>query len=104
MTTDAANKIIDINPRGTEIFGYPFEEMIGRLAFEFLMPDRRAAAEERVQARRAGKTTESEVSICRCGVSQAWLFSSSQPICDDAKQFAGALYMFTDITERRKAE
>ncbi|MBI4672895.1 MAG: PAS domain S-box protein [Chloroflexi bacterium] len=104
MTTDAENKVVYINPRGAQIFGYPPEELLGRNPVQYLRPDFLAAAEARVQARRQGLQTESDLVIIRKDGVEAWLHSLGTPIRDEADQYAGTLYMFTDITARRAAE
>lgn len=104
MTTNAANLITYINPRGAQLFGREPKEMLGHTPFEFLVSSQREQAEKRLAARRQGRLTESEVAIQHKDGREVWFHSLAKPILNEAGEYSGTLYMFTDITQRRAVE
>ncbi|HZQ10675.1 MAG TPA: PAS domain S-box protein [Anaerolineae bacterium] len=104
MTTNAENVITYINPRGAQIFGREPQELLGHAPSEFLVPSGQETAGKRLEARRQGQPTNGEVAIQKKDGTEVWLYSLAKPILNEANEYSGTLYMFTDITQRRAAE
>ena len=100
---DADNKIGFVNAKMAEMLGYGVEEMLGRPIFDFLDPDDRPIAEQRLARRRQGIAEQLEYKFVRKDGSHLWALVSAAPTWDDDGNYAGALGMVTDITARRQA-
>lgn len=103
-TTNARHEIVYVNERATEILGYPEEELLGQSPLLVVIARDLDAAQLRLMERREGKRGEGDYPIARKGGGTGWIHVIATPITDDFGKFAGALYMFTDITERKAAE
>ncbi|MBI4788772.1 MAG: PAS domain S-box protein [Chloroflexi bacterium] len=101
---DAENKTTFINPRGAEIFGYTPDEMLGRSSLEFMVPEDVPLGKARLEDRRRGQGGRHDYRMRRKDGSICWIHSRSRPILDDEGRYQGALAMFSDITERKRAE
>ncbi len=101
---DENNLTSFVNARIAEMFGYKFEEIIGHPVEDFLFPEEHADHKERMKIRKQGKAERYERCFrCKDG-SELWVIISATPMFDAQGKFIGSFAMFTDITERKKAE
>jgi PAS domain S-box-containing protein len=93
-----------VNARMAEMLGYSGNDMIGRPVTDFMfeedVPDHLA----RMENRRQGMSEVYERRFRRQDGEPVWVQANTVPIFDDGHRFAGAMAMFTDITERKRAE
>lgn len=92
------------NARFAELLGYSLEEMKGKPFIDFIFPEDVAAHNEKVSNRRAGKSDIYERHLKKKNGTGVWAIVSATPIRDASGKFIGSFGMFTDITDRKKAE
>ncbi|HEX5363371.1 MAG TPA: PAS domain S-box protein, partial [Gallionella sp.] len=96
--------ILSVNARMAEMFGFRPEEMIGRKGPDFMFDEDMPAHLKRMENRRQGRSENYEVRFRRRNGETLWTLVSATPIFDEEHRFAGMFGMFTDITERKRAE
>ncbi len=101
---DENNYTIFVNKKMCEILEYSREEIMGKQNYYFKDEEGKKKAMQDIE-RRKGGMTETQVSkfIAKSG-KIVWTSLSTNPIFDDEGKYVGALGMFTDITERKKAD
>jgi PAS domain S-box-containing protein len=102
---DAEFRITFTNSRMTDILGYPAEEMMGRRISDFISPDEGSTETEiQLDERRKGISGQFERRhVCKDGTIVTLLVSATPVIGDDGS-FRGSFSMFTDISDRKRAE
>ncbi len=93
-----------VNARMAEMLGYPGEEMIGRPLTDFMFEEDAPDHLRKIENRRQGLSENYERRFRRKDGKTVWTQASATPILDDEHQYKGAFAMFTDITERKRAE
>jgi PAS domain S-box-containing protein len=93
-----------VNSRMAEMLGCPGEEMIGRPFTDFIFEEDRSDYLRRLENRRQGISESYEHRFRRKDGQTVWTHISATPIFDDDHHFIGSFSMFTDITERKRAE
>jgi PAS domain S-box-containing protein len=93
-----------VNRRMGELLGYTSDEMLGRSLFDFMDADVRAEAMRGFERRKRGMAEQHECRFRRKDGAVVWTIISTNSILDAAGNFAGALGMVTDITERKRTE
>jgi len=93
-----------VNARMTEMLGYRSEEMIGRPVTDFMFEEDASDHVQKIENRRLGLSENYEHRFHHKDGRQVWTTASAAPIFDEERNFGGSFAMFTDITERRKAE
>jgi PAS domain S-box-containing protein len=93
-----------INPRGAALLGYTVAEMMRKSPLEFLFPEDVPDGEAKLEARKRGVREQLEYRMRHKNGSELWVRSNATPVFDEQGQYAGALAMFTDITEQRQSE
>jgi len=101
---DANNTTSFVNNKMTEMLGYSSAEMLGMTLFAFMDEEGVAIALNCLERRRQGIKEQHDFKFCRKDGSFLWAIVSTNPILDQFGQYAGALGMITDITERKQAE
>ncbi len=101
---DAEFHIIFFNPRMSEILGYSSEEMMGRRITDFVPPKEVSAYEHHLKDRRYGHDGHYEQNFVRKDGSIVILYVSATPVVSKRGAFLGSFAMFSDITERKRAE
>ncbi len=101
---DAENKTVFANNRMAEMLGYTLEEILGVPLLKFMNEEWQAIAALSILHLRKGKRETFDFQLCRKDGSKLWVMVSANPILDQAGHYAGALGMFTDITERQIAQ
>jgi len=104
---DGNERIIFVNQRAAEIFGYSIEEaptaMGQRLAI-FLTREQQVDGTDRFENYLTGSGRHFEVrGQCKDG-REIWLLASTTPRLGPDGRYGGGFAMFTDITERKAAE
>jgi len=93
-----------VNARMANMLGYSSEEMTGRLMTDFMFDEDLPDYRNRLEGRRGGVQETYERRFRRKDGQTVWTLVSATPVIDDRHQFQGAFGMFTDITERKRAE
>ena len=93
-----------VNERFTEILGYSAEEMADHTARDYVIDEDKAAAEARFITLRKGIKSFYECRLRHKDGRTIWCLISGSPLLDNTGSFLGSFGMFTDITERKKAE
>ncbi|MEE3715882.1 PAS domain S-box protein [Tumidithrix elongata RA019] len=101
---DANSATTFVNPCITDMLGYRSEEMIGKSLFDFMDDEGREIAMRLVERRRQGITEQHDFKFQHKNGSDVWTMISTHPLMDEAGQYAGALGMLADITQRKAAE
>ena len=105
VVQDLEGYFIFANPAAASLLGYPLEELVGLHWTDVIPPDQqsivRAADERRVR----GESDRYEVDPVRSdGTRFSVLISAAPRFAADTGRFIGSLAVFTDITERKRAE
>jgi PAS domain S-box-containing protein len=103
-TIDADQKTDMINPYGASVLGYTVEEMLGKPVIELVFPEDIQHSNEVLEALKDGAAEHRAVRIRHKDGHAVWVRSSSTPIYGERGEYLGALSIFLDITERRRAE
>jgi PAS domain S-box-containing protein len=101
---DADFKTIFVNNKMADLLGYSSDEMVGKVVMDFMFEEDLDKHWERMQKRVKGFPGEYEHRFkCKNG-DEIWLSVSASALKDENGEFFGSFAMFTDITERKKAE
>jgi PAS domain S-box-containing protein len=91
------------NRRMAEMLGYDVEELVGHCTHDFMFPEDVPLGRKMMEARRQGISSHYERRFIRQDGSTLWTLVSATPILEQG-EFAAALAIVTDITERKRAE
>jgi PAS domain S-box-containing protein len=101
---DADQRTISINARLAERLGYRPEELVGRSAWELAFPEDAQLRERRWAERGCGQEDQAEFRLRHRDGTEVWFHAATCPLRDAEGRFAGAVGVFSDITERRPAD
>ncbi|HXE57869.1 MAG TPA: PAS domain S-box protein, partial [Gemmatimonadales bacterium] len=101
---DPTGRIEFCNVRLAELLGYPADRIVGRTVFDFVFEEDKAELDRHFQAMLRGSTARFDFRFRRGDGSELWLLVSPSPVRDAAGRVAGVMGLFTDITERKRAE
>jgi two-component system, NtrC family, sensor kinase len=101
---DAAGNIIFANAMVSHFLGYAKHELLGIDVTTLVAPEDRCLVQEKMARRRSGISERYELRLRHKDGSTHWVIISASPIVDERGQYAGFVAMFTDVTERRRAE
>ncbi|MGO9569900.1 MAG: PAS domain S-box protein [Desulfomonilaceae bacterium] len=93
-----------VNVRMAEMLGYSGEEMIGRAVTDFMFDADAPDHLRRMENCHQRLSENYERRFRRKDGRTVWTLVSATPIFDDDHRFNGLFGMFTDITERKRAE
>ena len=93
-----------VNEKMAEMLGYNREEMIGRFIWDFAYEEDKDIFQVKLANRKQGIDEVYELKLIRKDGSPLWVSISAKGFFDDAGKFEGSLGMFTDITDRKRAE
>lgn len=93
-----------VNARMLETLGYTEEEMLGRLFTDFMFEEDIPDHNLRMEKRRQGIAEHYERRLRRKNGETVYTLVSAAPILNSEGQYNGSFGMFTDITERKRAE
>jgi PAS domain S-box-containing protein len=94
----------DVNPAMCTILGRPRQEIVGHRIYEFVDAENELIFREQVKKRAAGEATSYEIALLRPDGSRVDCFNNATPILDTAGRRVGGIGMFSDISERKRAE
>src|SRR5665647_1270134 len=87
-----------------EMLIYKPEEMIGRFIWDFAYEEDKDIFQIKLANRKQGIDEVYELKLIRKDGSPLWVSVSAKGFFDDAGKFEGSVGMFTDITDRKRAE
>ncbi|MFX0114700.1 MAG: PAS domain S-box protein [Candidatus Hodarchaeota archaeon] len=103
--TMAFNNVLSfVNPHLAKMLDYSPEEMIGQHWDSFVHPDALPQVNEERAKRRQGSSSTYDSTLLRKDGTSIPVIVSASPIYHSNGSYAGALGVFTDISERIKAE
>ncbi len=103
-TVDPAGLTTFANARIASLLDYSVDEMTGRLAIDFVFAEDREHALKVLTRPFAGSPESHEFRLSKKDGTQVWVNASASPLIDERGRALGTLAMFTNITERRKAQ
>ena len=101
---DSKARIMRVNPRLCEMLGYSADEMVGARHTDFCFPDDFAPMQDLFLRRRQGISEQADVRFRSRGGAEVWTLMAARPLFGEHGVFQGTLDMFTDITQRKRAE
>jgi len=101
---NAVSETTYVNEKMAEMLGYNREEMIGRFIWDFAYEEDMGIFQVKLANRKQGIDEVYELKLIRKDGSPLWVSVSAKGFFDDAGKFAGSVGMFTDTTERKRAE
>jgi PAS domain S-box-containing protein len=104
MITDPSAKIKFVNIKFSEMIGYSIEELVGMDSFSLIDRDEYEKAKQRVENRKKGISGEYDLKFRTKNGKELWTHGSVSPIYDHNGSHISNLTMYTDISERKKAE
>jgi PAS domain S-box-containing protein len=97
---DREGRILKCNKAMTHLLGKPFSEIINRTHLEIVHGAPMPIEESPVE--RLWKTHHRETDILL--INDRWFSIAVDPLLDEAGRLVGAVYIMSDVTERRRAE
>ncbi|HSW04902.1 CHASE domain-containing protein [Aquabacterium sp.] len=101
---DAEQRTSFVNPKALQMLGYEAGQLIGLPLTVLLEEPGRAQVAASLALRDQAATTHHELQLRRKDGTALWASLAMNPIIDAAGHYAGALAMFTDISQARQAE
>ena len=101
---DENERTVFVNRRMCEMLGYTEEEIRAKPARDFMTEITRSDQDVHVANRRAGQAYTREVSFWRKDGRELYVSLAGAPLRDVQGRFEGIFGMFTDITDRKRAE
>ncbi|BAH77662.1 PAS domain S-box protein [Solidesulfovibrio magneticus] len=93
-----------VNSAMAKMLGYSVEEMLGKRVDDFFFDEDMVFHAQRMKVRQSGGDEVYERRFKRKDGSQLWTLVSAKALKDSGGSFAGSFAMFTDITDRKRAE
>jgi len=100
---DAEGYFTFINPAAATLLGYTPEELLGQHWTAIIPPDQHPIVQAANERRARGETDRYELQLIRKDGTRVPVIVSSSPRFEEGR-FAGTMAVFTDITERVRAE
>ena len=102
---DQDARITFVNQRMADLLRITPGAMLGRHKWDFVFQDDVAAMRSLFERRKQGVSEEvADIRFRSADGREIWTLMSARPLYDDDGRFTGAVDLFTDITERRRAE
>lgn len=101
---DANHATTFVNSAMAAMLGWTPAEMLGKKVDAFLFPEDEAVHKVRMERRHRGEDEIYERRFKRRDGSELWTLVAAKALKDEQGRFEGSFAMFTDITERRRAE
>ncbi len=101
---DNQARTVDANPAMCQILGQPRGALLGRSIFDFVDSDNRAIFERELARRACGSGGGYEIALRRPDGSLIDCFNQATPIVDADGRRVGSVGLWTDISERKRAE
>jgi PAS domain S-box-containing protein len=101
---DLEERFVFCNPAGEEVFGVPHGNLVGRNVREFTTPETFEFMRKQTEKRRSGESGSYEIEITRPDGEKRQLLTTATPWLDKDGRIVGALAVFRDETNRKRAE
>jgi PAS domain S-box-containing protein len=101
---DPSGKTTFVNRRMADMLGYTVEEMQGQPLFAFMDAECQAIAQTNLERHRGGIEEQLDFKFRRRDGKDLWAIVVTHSLLDEAGQYAGALGIIIDITERKRME
>ncbi|MFL5896084.1 MAG: EAL domain-containing protein [Thermoleophilaceae bacterium] len=102
---DAQDRTTFVNRRLAELLGYEQDEMLGRPIYDFMDSEAsRTRLRESLLRRRSGVSELREGPILRKDGGLVHVLVEASPLFDERGEYAGAVGMLTDISDRKRSE
>ena len=102
---DRHARIVFVNERMAQMLGVATDQMQGRHKWDFVFEEDVPAMQALFSRRQQGVSEEiADIRFRHENGREVWMLMSARPLYDDNRAFVGAVDLFTDITERRRAE
>jgi PAS domain S-box-containing protein len=101
---DAAGYFTFVNPAAASILGYAPEALLGQHWTSIVPSDQQSIVRAADERRERGEADRYELELLRQDGTRFSILVSGGPLPNKAGRFAGSLAVFTDITERVRAE
>ncbi|UCC86762.1 MAG: PAS domain S-box protein [Anaerolineales bacterium] len=102
---DAGGYLTFVNPAAAKMLGYQPEELVGQHWTAILPPDQQPIAQAANERRARGQSDRYELQLIHKGGARVPIQVSGSPRFDpDTGRFMGTLAVFTDLTQRVRAE
>ncbi|HSW07540.1 PAS-domain containing protein [Aquabacterium sp.] len=101
---DNALLTTDANPAMCRMLGLTLEQLIGRHIFDFVDEANETIFRHQVVLRAQGRAEGYEIALTRADGGTVHCFNNATPIFDAASRKIGAVGMFSDISEQKRAE
>src|SRR5712692_1424264 len=103
-TIDAQATTTYVNEQMAAMLNHGVADMLGRSVYDFMHPVVHAEAEATLERARQGITERFDFRFRRTNGTDLWAIVSTHPVVGEGGEFVGALWLVTDITDRRRAE
>jgi PAS domain S-box-containing protein len=103
-TVDRSGITTFVNARIAQLLGYEVDELLGKSAFDFVFKEDRKTALKYFHASQSGSLDPYDFRLRRKDGKPLWVNISASPLRDESGNFLGVLAMFTDVSERKRAE
>jgi len=100
-TIDEFEKTNFVNQKICKMFGYTYDEMLGKSLFDFMDEEGRVQAKANIARRHSGVKENFDIRYITKAGKDLWANISTNPIFDEQGSYKGALAMVTDMTNRR---
>ena len=105
MQVDNDDRILFVNSSFCTMVDYTREELIGRIGYELIIPDKyKTLIQNKNKNRITGISDHYELPLRKKSGDLIWTFVSASPMLNEDNIVIGSLGVFTDITDRRRAE
>ena len=89
-----------VNPKMADILGYSQQEMSGKSLYDFMDDEGHAIAAKNIERRKSGITEQHSFKFKHKNGNDIWTELQTSPLLDNYGNYAGALAMVSDITDR----
>ena len=104
IITNNKNRITYVNNKFADMLRYTIEEVNGSSIWNFISEDYKPVVKRSLKQRKKGKNGNCELKLIRKDGSPLWTLLNAKPLFDKEGEYAGAMSMLIDITERKEAE
>ena len=104
IITNNKNRITYVNNKFADMLRYTIKEVNGSSIWNFISEDYKPVVKRSLKQRKKGKNGNRELKLIRKDGSPLWTLLNAKPLFDKEGEYAGAISMLTDITERKEAE
>jgi PAS domain S-box-containing protein len=101
---DTQTRTLYANRRIAEMLGVTADELAARTALDFCFPEDISEARKRIGANLDGRSEQFDFRFRRKDGSELVALACTSPLRDACGRIVGALGMFSDVTDRRRAE